>query len=93
LDRATGGRDGICKRIRVHVRRGAIVYDAAFWGLLTIYELEYLPLARLASPRALGVLARRWRDLVGYVPTFVRPARSLEALSRPRAWSSRPAAR
>jgi UDP-MurNAc hydroxylase len=71
---------GISKRIRVHLRRGGLVCDAAFWGLLSLYELHYLPLRRLLTPRAVGVLASRWRELLGYPGVFVRPSRSLEAL-------------
>jgi len=45
---------GISRRIRVHLRRGGATRDAAFWGLLTVYELGYLPLRNVVTLRALA---------------------------------------
>jgi hypothetical protein len=71
---------GISKRLHVHLARGGLVCDAAFWGLLACYELDYLPLRRVLTPRAVAVLASRWRELVSYARAFVRPSRSLETI-------------
>ncbi len=69
---------GISRRIRVHLRRGGATCDAAFWGLLTVYELGYLPLRNVVTLRGLATLLARWRELIGYVPIFLSPGRSLE---------------
>jgi hypothetical protein len=79
---AKGGLNliGISRRIRVRIRRGGATRDAAFWGLLTVFELGYLPLRRVLTLRGLTTLASRWRELVGYVPVFLAPSRSLERI-------------
>jgi UDP-MurNAc hydroxylase len=69
---------GISRRISVHLRRGGTTCDAAFWGLLTLYELGYLPVRRVLNPRALGALAVRWREVLGYVPALLVPKSSLQ---------------
>jgi hypothetical protein len=51
-------------RLRVEVRPGGIDEDLAFWGLLMIWEIGYLPLRRLLHARFLGVLWRRRREAV-----------------------------
>jgi UDP-MurNAc hydroxylase len=89
---------GISRRIRVHLRRGGATCDAAFWGLLSVFELGYLPLRNLLTWRAVWGLAVRWRELLGYVPALLFPKRSLEliiASKTPsvRPWSALPAAR
>jgi hypothetical protein len=53
---------------------------SAFWGLLTVYELGYLPLRNVLTLRGLATLLARWRELVGYVPAFLSPGRSLERI-------------
>jgi UDP-MurNAc hydroxylase len=69
---------GISKRIRVHLRRGGLTCDAAFWGLLTIYELGYLPIRNVLTVRGLVTLATRWREMAGYIRILLEPSRSLE---------------
>jgi UDP-MurNAc hydroxylase len=71
---------GISKRVHVHLRRGGLVHDAAFWGLLALYELEYLPLRKVFTPRAARALTARWRELASYLRALVQPSRSLEAI-------------
>jgi hypothetical protein len=71
---------GISRRIRVRVLRGGATADAAFWGLLTIFELGYLPLRRVLTFRGVATMAARWRELVGYVPAFLAPGKSLEKI-------------
>ncbi len=68
----------ISKRVNVHLMRGGLVYDAAFWGLLSVHDLGYLPLSNTLRPRGISVLLRRWRELLGYIPVFLRPSKSLE---------------
>jgi len=71
---------GISRRIRVHLRRGGATCDAAFWGLLGVFELGYLPLRNLLTWRGLWGLPVRWRELVGYLPALLFPKRSLELI-------------
>jgi hypothetical protein len=73
---------GISRRIRVHLRCGGATCDAAFWGLLTLYELGYLPLRRVLNPRALTTLLARWREILGYLPALASPKHSLERVIR-----------
>jgi hypothetical protein len=68
----------ISKRVNVHLLRGGLVYDAAFWGLLSVHDLGYLPLSNTLRWRGITVLLRRWRELLGYIPVFLRPSKSLE---------------
>ncbi len=49
-------------RIRVDLRPGGVNEDLAFWGLLMIWEIGYLPLRRLASSRFLDAVWRRRRE-------------------------------
>jgi len=49
-------------RIRVALRPGGVNEDLAFWGLLMIWEIGYLPARHLASRRFAGAAARRWRE-------------------------------
>ena len=60
-------------RIRTELVAGGVESDLAFWGLLMIWELGYLPARRHAlSPRTWGTAARRWRELVDQAPAVVR---------------------
>jgi UDP-MurNAc hydroxylase len=71
----------ISRRIRVHLRRDGATCDAAFWALLTVSELGYLPIGRvLLSLRALWSLTLRWRELVAYVPAFLLPNQTLDLI-------------
>jgi hypothetical protein len=70
----------ISRRIRVHLRRGGTTCDAAFWGLLTLYELGYFPLGNLLRRRAVFGLLARWREIVATVPALLFPSRSLEMI-------------
>lgn len=49
-------------RTKVHLAPGGVVEDLAFWGLLMVWEIGYLPLGRSANPRFAATLARRWRE-------------------------------
>ena len=69
---------GISKRVRIHVLGDSISNDAAFWGLLTFYELGYFPLRRVMNARAITGIARRWREIVGAVPVILGGDKALE---------------
>ncbi len=53
-------------RIRTHLTPGGVHSDLAFWGLLMVWELGYLPLRnQLWRPRFWIASARRHRELLG----------------------------
>lgn len=53
----------ISMRIRIELTPGGVRSDLAFWGLLQIWELGYLPMRRCAFRlRFWVVAARRWRE-------------------------------
>lgn len=55
----------ISMRIRTELTPGGVRSDLAFWGLLQIWELGYLPLRRCAFRlRFWMVAARRWREWI-----------------------------
>jgi UDP-MurNAc hydroxylase len=68
---------GISRRIRVHLQRGGATLDAAFWGLLSIYELGYLPMSNILTRRGLAGLLARWREILSYLPALAFRDRSL----------------
>ena len=49
-------------RTKIHLAPGGVVEDLAFWGVLMIWEIGYLPLGRSLNPRFLSAAARRWRE-------------------------------
>jgi hypothetical protein len=53
----------ISMRFHDHLEPGGVGDDLAFWGLLTIWELGYLPIRRLARPRMLAAAWRRRAEL------------------------------
>ncbi len=53
----------ISMRFHDHLEAGGVGDDLAFWGLLTIWELGYLPVHRLARPRMLAAAWRRRAEL------------------------------
>jgi len=60
-------------RIRVELAAGGVHSDLAFWGLLAIWELGYLPVFRyLSQPRSWTVGVRRWREVLDQVPLLLR---------------------
>jgi hypothetical protein len=71
---------GISKRIRGHLFKGGVTYDAAFWGLMLLYELQYFPIRNMLTPRAVAVMGSRWREVLGYLPALLRPGRSLQQI-------------
>jgi hypothetical protein len=53
----------ISLRLRIDLRPGGVDTDLAFWGLLAMWELGYLPPWKLRSRRATGAAWRRRREL------------------------------
>lgn len=51
-------------RLRVELRPGGIDSDLGFWGLVTMWELGYLPLSKLPRRRVASVLWKRRREFV-----------------------------
>lgn len=49
-------------RIRTHLRPGGASQDLAFWGLVMVWEIGYLPLRNLLTPRFADALWRRRRE-------------------------------
>lgn len=62
----------ISMRFRGHLQAGGVSTDFAFWTLLTMWELGYLPLRRLMTPRFAGVAWRRRDEGVGLVSAAVK---------------------
>lgn len=59
-------------RIRTHLLPGGTRSDLAFWGLLAVWELGYLPLRRCAfRPRFWAAAARRWREGIGIIRAWL----------------------
>jgi hypothetical protein len=57
-------------RIRTHVRPGGVDVDLAFWGLLMIWEIGYLPLRRDVSRRFLQAMVARRREAYDVIATL-----------------------
>ena len=68
-------------RIRVALRPGGVNEDLAFWGLLMIWEIGYLPARHLASRRFLEAAWRRRREAIDSLGVFRGSGSPLERLS------------
>ncbi len=68
-------------RIRVALRPGGVNEDLAFWGLLMIFEIGYLPARNLASRRFLEAAWRRRREAVDSLSIFRGSGSPLQRLS------------
>ena len=62
----------ISMRIRVDLAPGGVQTDFLFWGLLSLRELGYFPLRRVATPRAARVLWRRRAEVWGLLRSMLR---------------------
>jgi len=59
-------------RIRTRLAKGGAESDLAFWGLLMIWEIGYLPLRSVAwRPRVWIAAARRWREVTTQLPVML----------------------
>lgn len=54
----------ISLRLRVELRPGGVDSDLAFWGLLAIWELGYLPVTKVPRRRMAAALWRRRREVI-----------------------------
>jgi UDP-MurNAc hydroxylase len=68
-------------RLRVRLGAGGAQQDLAFWGLLAIWEIGYLPLRRVLGRRFLGIAWRRRREALDLVRALVASGSPLERLS------------
>src|SRR5438067_954331 len=57
----------ISMRVRIDLAPGGVQTDFLFWGLLSLRELGYFPLRRMATPRAARVLWRRRAEAWGFI--------------------------
>ena len=57
----------ISLRLRVDLRPGGVDSDLAFWGLLAMYELGYLPVTKVPRRRLASALWRRRREMIEMV--------------------------
>jgi hypothetical protein len=63
----------ISKRMRIWVRKGGMKEEFKFWGLLQLYEIGYLPLRNMITPRALAVMWRRRFEILEMFRSSLRP--------------------
>jgi UDP-MurNAc hydroxylase len=68
-------------RIRISLRPGGVNEDLAFWGLLMIWEIGYLPARNLASGRFLSAATHRWREALDSLGVFRGTGSPLKRLS------------
>jgi hypothetical protein len=61
----------ISMRLRIELEPGGIHSDLAFWGLLMIWDLGYLPMRRVVGPRSATVAWRRRRELFDWATRLV----------------------
>src|SRR5207249_6582298 len=61
----------ISMRIRIDLAPGGVQTDFLFWGLLSLAELGYFPLHKMATARAARVLWRRRAEAWGFVRSLV----------------------
>jgi Beta-lactamase superfamily domain len=71
----------VSMRLRVRLRRGGTREDFAFWGLLALFELGYLPLRKSLTPRAASVLWARRAELLDMAGNLTRRGGFAQRLS------------
>ena len=65
----------ISKRMRIWIPAGGMKEDFKFWGLIQLYEIGYLPLRNMITPRALRVLWLRRFEIFEVMRSALRPKR------------------
>lgn len=68
-------------RIHVKLRPGGASGDLAFWGMLMVWEIGYLPVHRLLRPRFLAALWRRRREAYDALASLRGSGTPLERLA------------
>ena len=68
-------------RIHVKLRPGGASGDLAFWGVLMVWEIGYLPVRKLLRPRFLGALWRRRREAYDALGSLRGSGSALERLA------------
>jgi Beta-lactamase superfamily domain len=68
-------------RIRTHLKPGGASQDLAFWGLIMVWEIGYLPVWRVATPRFAAALVRRWREAADALSALVGRGTFLERMA------------
>ncbi len=61
----------ISMRVRIDLAPGGVQTDFLFWGLLSLRELGYFPLHKMATPRAARVLWRRRAEVWGFLRSML----------------------
>jgi UDP-MurNAc hydroxylase len=61
----------ISMRVKIDLAPGGVQTDFLFWGLLSVHELGYFPITKMATPRALGVLWRRRAEVWALIRSLV----------------------
>ncbi len=67
-------------RFRTDLRPGGVRSDLAFWGLLMIWEIGYLPWTRLLRRRFVEVAWRRRREMVDLAGAVLAPGALVDGL-------------
>ncbi len=62
----------ISKRMRIWVKKSCMREDFKFWGLVQLYEIGYLPLRNLMTPRAISVSWQRRFEILEMMRSAVR---------------------
>ena len=65
----------ISKRMRIWVRKEGMKEEFKFWGLLQLYEIGYLPLRNLVTPRAVYVIWSRRSEILEMLRSSLRVGR------------------
>ena len=65
----------ISKRMRIWVRKQCMREEFKFWGLVQLYEIGYLPLRSLVTPRAVTVFWRRRLEILVIFRSTIRSGR------------------
>jgi UDP-MurNAc hydroxylase len=65
----------ISKRMRIWVRKGGMKEEFKFWGLLQLYEIGYLPLRNIATPRGVFVIWHRRLEVLEMLRSSLRSGR------------------
>jgi UDP-MurNAc hydroxylase len=69
----------ISMRFRGRIRKGGLSTEFAFWTLMALWEMGYLPLRRLANRRFVSVCWQRRTEIMGVANAAVRGRGSMAA--------------